>query len=238
MKNRHLEHFIELRKRITLLMLFFIFSFIFSYNYIEEIYDFILLPLSNLQSIDESKRIIYTNLTEAFTSYLKLSFFITLLCLFPYINWHIYRFVAPALYDKEKNIFNLLLLISPILFYLGAIFAYKLVLPLAFDFFMSFEQKSGNLPLILEAKISEYIKLSLRIILAFGFVFQVPVILVLLIKSNLLTLEDLRKNRKYAIVTFFIIGAVITPPDIISQIAIAIPMLILYELTLIIAKKL
>lgn len=238
MKNNFLNHIKELRNRIILIFIFFIISFIFSYNFIEEIYDFILLPLSNLKEVNESKRIIYTNLTEAFTSYIRLSFTFTILILFPYIIWHIYRFIAPALYKKEKKIFNIILILSPILFYLGCAFAYKIVLPVAFDFFMSFENQTSNLPLILEAKISEYLKLSQKIIIAFGLVFQLPVILILLIKSDIISLENLKKNRKYAIVIFFILGAIITPPDIISQIAIAIPMLILYELTLIFAKKL
>jgi len=238
MKNNFLNHIKELRNRIILIFIFFIISFIFSYHFIEEIYDFILLPLSNLKEVNESKRIIYTNLTEAFTSYIRLSFTFTILILFPYIIWHIYRFIAPALYKKEKKIFNIILISSPILFYLGCAFAYKIVLPVAFDFFMSFENQTSNLPLILEAKISEYLKLSQKIIIAFGLVFQLPVILILLIKSDIISLENLKKNRKYAIVIFFILGAIITPPDIISQIAIAIPMLILYELTLIIAKKL
>ena len=236
-KMSFFEHCIELRKRLFLVFLFFLLCFGITYFYAELLYSFLLIPLDNLGEGEVNRRLIFTALPEAFTSYIKLSFFVSIFILFPYINWHLYRFVAPGLYQKEKKIYVALLLLSPILFYLGCFFAYYLVFPMAWKFFVSFENLSGSLPLVLEAKVSEYLGFSMRIIIAFGIVFQLPILLIILLKSGVITIEFLRKKRKYALLLFFVIGAIITPPDVISQIGIAIPMYLLYELTLLFGRR-
>lgn len=234
---KFLAHCMELRKRLYYLLVFLLISFCISYFFAEQIYSFLLVPLKNLDNLESSRRLIFTALPEAFTSYIRLSFFIGLLISFPYINWHLYRFIAPGLYRTERRFCQMVFLLSPILFYVGCFFSYYFIFPLAWEFFVSFENISGSLPMILEAKISEYLSFSMRIIIAFGIAFQLPILLILLIKSGAVNRDNLVKRRKYALLLFFIIGAIITPPDVISQIGIAIPMYLLYELTLLFTKR-
>ena len=236
-KSSFITHIKEFRKRIILLLSFFIISFIISYIYSLKLYNILLIPFENLNNFENQRRLIYTALPEAFMSYIKLAFFIGILVSFPYMNWHLYRFIMPGLYKNEQKIYLYLCLFSPLLFYFGCFFAYYIIVPLAWKFFISFETTATNLPIILEAKISEYLTLSMRIIIAFGLSFQLPIILVMLLKSGIVSYKTLIKSRKYAFLLFFIIGAVITPPDIISQIGIALPMYLLYELTLLLSRK-
>ena len=236
-KISFLTHIREFRKRIILLLGFFILSFIVSYIYKIELYNFLLIPFEDLNNLQIQRRLIYTALPEAFTSYIKLAFFIGILVSFPYMNWHLYRFMMPGLYKNEQRIYLYLFIFSPLLFYCGCFFAYYAIFPLAWKFFVSFEVSASNLPIILEAKVSEYLTLSMRIIIAFGLSFQLPILLILLLKSGIIAYNTLKQSRKYAFLLFFIVGAVITPPDIISQIGIALPMYLLYELTLLLSKK-
>jgi len=236
-KMGFLAHCIELRKRLFCLVSYFLLSFLITYFFSTQIYNFLLIPLENLNNSETSRRLIFTALPEAFTSYIKLSLFVGFLISFPYINWHLYKFITPGLYKNEKQSFQLLLLLSPILFYFGCFFAYYFIFPMAWKFFISFENHTADLPIILEAKISEYLTFSTKIIIAFGLAFQLPILLTLLIKSRIITRDSLAKKRKYAILLFFVIGAIITPPDVISQIGIVIPMYLLYELTLLFSKK-
>ncbi len=237
-KNNFITHIIELRNRLMLISLFFIISFSICYFYIEELYNLLLFPLTdNFSRLNLQRKLIYTGLSEAFSSYIRLSFFLGILIIFPYISWHLHRFISPALYKKEKKFFNILIFLSPILFYLGCFFAYYFVFPLAWKFFISFENLNSSMPIELQAKISEYLSLSIRIIIAFGIVFQLPIVLTILIRANIISKKTLANKRKYVFLVFFIIGAIITPPDIISQIAIAIPMYLLFEITLLLVKS-
>ena len=236
-KMNFLEHCIELRKRIFLFLIFLASSFAISYFYAQELYEFLLKPLQQID-LNSDRKLIYTALPEAFLSYMRLSFFIALMVTLPYINWHMYKFTAPALYDSEKKFFATLCFFSPILFYFGCFFAYYLVFPMAWKFFLGFESHANTLPIVLEAKISEYLTFSMRVIVAFGFTFQLPIFMILFLKSGLISRASMAAKRKYAFLLFFVIGAIITPPDIISQIAIALPMYLLYEITLLLAKRL
>ncbi len=232
-----MTHFKELRKRIMLICLFFALAFILSYFYKEQLYSFLLVPLEQALNLESKHELIFTALTEAFATYIKLAFFIGLLLTFPYLNYQLYNFIAPGLYKREKIFFRSIIFASPILFYLGCAFAYYLIFPLAWQFFLSFESFNSVLPINLTAKISEYLTLVMRISIAFGLTFQLPILLLLLVKAGLLQVASLKQKRKYALLAFFIIAAIITPPDVISQIAIATSMYFLYELTLLIAAR-
>ena len=224
-------HFRELKKRLTIILACFAFASILSYYFSGEIFQFLLQPL--VDSSLDTRRIIYTGLTEAFFTYLSLSTFVGFIISMPLIALQIYLFISPGLYAPEKKITKILLLASPILFIVGGLFVFYFVIPKAWSFFISFEMTSGATPIILEAKISEYLSLVIKLIMAFGIAFQMPIILIILSLFRIISAEMLRSKRRIAIVINFIIAGVITPPDILSQISLAIPMVLLYEFSII-----
>lgn len=234
------EHLIELRQRLVYCVITILIFFAISYYFAQTIYDFLLQPLSKEYGDSSDGKIIYTNLTEAFLTYLKLSLLSALFFSLPVIATQIYLFIAPALYKKEKRLILAVLIFCPLLFLAGAVLVYYLILPLAFKFFLSFQSlaPSQGLPIKLEAKISEYLDLIIQLIFAFGMAFQLPIVLVMLVRFGILSVEDLRKKRKYWIVIIFIIAAVITPPDVLSQISLALPMILLYEIAIIVSSYL
>lgn len=232
-----LSHLYELKLRIIYALVFFLFCFALSYFYAEELYKFLLAPLTD-NWVNSQKHMIYTNLTEIFFSYLSLAYYMALFLAIPFFACQIYIFIAPGLYKNEKKAFIPFLIFSPILFALGVIFVYYIILPLAWKFFLSFEAHNiGSLPVKLEAKVSEYLALVINMMLSFGIAFQMPIILALLAKLGIITEQNLREKRRFAIVLIFILAAALTPPDAISQIGLAIPMLILYELSIFACKK-
>ncbi len=245
MKNQDKEqtltqHLIEFKNRLIYCLIAIIVAFAVSYYFAQEIYDFLLQPLVKSFGDRPNPRIIYTNLTEAFLTYLRLAFTSAIFLSLPFIAIQIYLFIAPALYKKEKKFILSIMFFCPLLFLAGAVMVYELVLPLAFKFFLSFENLNpvGSLPIELEAKIGEYLDLVMKLIFAFGIAFQLPIILICLVKFGILSVEGLKKKRKYWIVIIFSIAAVITPPDVLSQIALALPMVLLYEIAIIISSKL
>ncbi len=233
------DHFHELKVRLAIIIMFFLCSLALSYYYSDSIYQFLLEPLEiyfrkhNLQ-----REIIYTGLSEAFFTYLKLSCYVAIILTFPIFIFQIYRFISPGLKKNEKSFIKPILIFAPILFVSGILLVYYYVLPSVFDFFLSFEEvrTKGNMPIILEARVSEYLSLCLSIMLAFGIAFQLPILLVILTKIKLLRSQSLVKFRRFAIVIIFTIAAIITPPDIISQVILAVIMIILYELSIFICK--
>lgn len=225
------DHFVELKKRLTIVMIFFLSASLISYYFSQEIFQFLLKPL--VSSTLDTKRIIYTGLTEAFFTYLSLSAFVGFLLSIPIIAFQIYWFISPGLYIAERKISRILLFSSPILFMIGGLFVFYFVIPQAWNFFLSFEMSSGATPIVLEAKISEYLSLIIKLIMAFGIAFQMPIILIILSLFNIISSEMLRNKRRIAIVINFIIAGIITPPDILSQISLAIPMVLLYEFSII-----
>jgi sec-independent protein translocase protein TatC len=236
-KSNLISHFMELKSRLIYVVLFFFVTFIVSYIYIEHIYGFLLAPLSQ-QWVSQDKHMIYTNLSEIFFSYLHLSCYVAWFLTLPFLLCQVYIFIAPGLYSNEKRSILPFLVISPILFLLGAIFVYYIIFPLAWKFFLSFESQSlYGLPMHLEAKVSEYLNLTITMIIAFGLAFQMPVLLVLLAKMGVIDSKSLAKQRRFAVVFIFILAAILTPPDAISQVGLAVPMLILYELSIIACKK-
>jgi sec-independent protein translocase protein TatC len=229
-----IEHLVELKKRVIIVLLSFGIFCAIGYIYSDKIYDFLLLPLADyFTSKGENREIIYTGLSEAFFTYIKLAIYFGIFCVFPVFMWQTYSFISPGLKLSEKKFIAPIFLISPILFYLGFIIVYYLILPAAFSFFLSFEQSNSmiNLPIKLEARISEYLSLCLAIILAFGLALQLPIILVILAKLRIISSKGLKQYRRLSIVIIFIVAAIITPPDILSQIILAVIMIILYELS-------
>jgi len=185
---------------------------------------------------NNTRKIIYTGLTEAFFSYIKLAAFSSFMIIVPFIAIETYLFIKPGLYKSEKKIAASLLFFSPILFWFGAIFVYCYVMPNAWKYFLSFEHSNASTTIVLEAKISEYLNLVTQLIIAFGCAFQIPIIMLILTLIRIVQVETLKKNRRLAIVINFIISGILAPPDIISQFILAIPMLLLYEISIILCK--
>ncbi|MFN7038165.1 MAG: twin-arginine translocase subunit TatC [Alphaproteobacteria bacterium] len=232
-----ITHLTELKKRLIYSTIFLFISFIVSYFFSKEIYQILMRPLVDIIG-STHKKMIYTNLTEAFFTYLKLAFFTSFFASLPFCASQIYIFLAPGLYKNEKKALIPYLIAAPVLFALGAFFVYYFIFPLAWKFFLSFETNAneGSIPIQLEAKISEYLSLVMHLIIAFGMAFQLPVILILLVQLKFIKVSALISGRRFAIVFIFIIAAIITPPDALSQISLAIPMILLYEIAIIIGK--
>ena len=237
--NSFTSHFVELRSRLLRSIIFILVIFIFSYIYAEHIYNFLVEPYANAVKDDEnSRRLIFTALHETFITYLKVAFFAAIFLGSPVLLIQIYKFIAPGLYKNEKKALLPYLIFTPILFLFGALLVYYLIMPLAIKFFLSFESIGTNtsLPIQLEAKVNEYLSLIMRLIFAFGISFQLPVLLNLLARVGIIDSEYLRLRRKYFIVLIFAAAAILTPPDPITQIGLAIPLLILYELSILSVK--
>jgi len=237
-----LDHLIELRQRllysaITLLVAFFI-----CFYFAEELFNFLVQPLANILTdragVQGARRLIFTDLTEVFFTYVKVAFFFGAFISCPVFLTQIWLFVAPGLYKNEKSALAPFLAASPALFFAGGALVYFVLFPLAWEFFLSFETPGGNgtLPIELEAKVNEYLSLVMKLIFAFGLSFQLPIIMTLLARVGLATSKGMAAKRKYAIVGVFIVAAIFTPPDPLSQISLALPIIILYEISIYMAK--
>jgi len=237
--NSFTSHFVELRSRLIKSIIFIIIIFIISYTFAEQIYGFLVEPYANAVRDDQSpRRLIFTALHETFITYLKVAFFSAIFLGSPLILIQIYKFIAPGLYKNEKKAILPYLISTPILFLLGGLLVYYLVMPLAIKFFLSFETigSNSNLPIQLEAKVNEYLSLIMRLIFAFGISFQLPILLNLLARIGIVNSNYLKTRRKYVIVIIFAAAAIMTPPDPITQIGLALPLLILYELSILTVK--
>ncbi len=230
-----ISHLTELRKRLINSFIFLFIFFIGCYFFSEHLYGFLVEPYANaVKERGLERRLIFTALQETFLTYLKVSFFSAFFVTCPFILTQIWKFIAPGLYKHEKIAIIPYLILTPVLFFLGGILVYYLIMPLAINFFLSFESTgiSTGLPIQLEAKVNEYLSLVMKLIFAFGISFQLPVILSLLARIGIVDSKFLKERRKYVVVMIFAAAAILTPPDPITQIGLAIPLLILYELSI------
>ena len=234
-ENGFVGHLVELRQRLISSFIFLAVFFVVCYFFSENIYGFLVDPYAQaVKNDDVQRRLIFTALQETFMTYLKVSFFAAFFITSPFILIQIWKFIAPGLYENEKSAIMPYLIATPILFLLGGILVYYLIMPLAIKFFLSFESSglSTSLPIQLEAKVNEYLSLVMKLIFAFGLSFQLPVVLSLLARIGFIDSKFLKERRKYVIVIIFAAAALLTPPDPITQIGLAIPLLILYELSI------
>ena len=234
-QSSFVEHLTELRSRLVKCIIYLFVFFVLCYFFAENIYSFLLAPYADAVRDDEAnRRMIFTALHETFITYLKVAFFAAMFIASPIILTQVWKFVAPGLYKNEKKALLPYLVATPTLFLLGGMLVYYLIMPLAIKFFLSFETSAqiNSLPIQLEAKVNEYLSLIMRLIFAFGISFQLPVLLSLLARVGFIDSQYLKKRRKYVIVIIFAVAAILTPPDPITQIGLGIPLLILYELSI------
>jgi sec-independent protein translocase protein TatC len=234
---KYIDHLKELRKRILLSFFILIISFCFFIYNASFVGEILTKPLFDLFVDSDKKRMIFTALPEVFVSNLKIALFASFLTSFPFLISQIILFIYPALYKKEKKIIVPTFLLIPILFICGVCFAYFFLIPIIWNFFISFENfLQGSIPVVLESKYSEYMKLTMYLLFASGLSFEFPVLLFILSKLGVVSYETLKKKRKYFFIGIVIFSAILTPPDVISQIGIAIPLIIFYEFSLLLIK--
>lgn len=234
-----MEHLVELRRRLLWSAVAFLITFFLCYHFSAGLYRFLAAPLARvLIQHGGTAEMIFTSLTEGFFTFLRVAFFGAAFLAFPVIATQVWMFVAPGLYRSEKKAFAPFLLATPVLFIMGAALAYYFVFPLAFAFFVSFASQdgAGGLPIKVLPRVSEYLDLVMKLVFAFGIAFELPVALSLLAKVGIISSKGLKKVRRYAYVGMFVIAAILAPPDVITQCGLAIPLILLYEVSILAAK--
>jgi len=231
------HHLIELRTRLIYCFAAFGVAVAIAYAFAEPLFEFLVRPLTELLK-GQDRKLIYTGLTEAFLTYLKVALFAGFFATFPVFASQAWGFISPGLYRQEKRVFLPFLISTPLLFFCGAAFAYYVVFPNAYAFFLSFESPATEtmLAIQLEAKVNEYLSFVMRLILAFGICFELPVILSLLGRAGFLTSRGLMERWRIAVVIIFTLSAIITPPDIFSMVALALPMILLYGISIVMVR--
>lgn len=224
------SHLEELRKRIIICIGAVAVGFLASYFFSEQIFTILVKPLK--EELPPDSLLIFTGLPEAFLVYLKLAFFAALFLSSPVILWQVWCFIAPGLYDREKKYVYPFVIFSTLFFVAGVSFGYFIVFPLAFKFFMGYSTELIK-PL---PSVKEYLSFSCKMLLAFGIVFELPLFVLFLAKIGVVNERMLRSQRKFAILGIFIAAAVLTPPDVVSQILMAFPLIVLYEISILVTK--
>ena len=223
----HLE---ELRKRLITCFISISIGFVLSYGFKEKLFEILSQPL--ISAMDKGDKLIFTGLPEAFFTYLKVSLLSGLMLSAPVILYQFWIFVAPGLYKKERGLLTPIVILSSFFFIGGSLFGYFIVFPYGFKFFLGFASETIR-PL---PSMREYLSFSAKLLLAFGLVFELPLVLTFLAKLGIVSVDFLKKNRKYALLLFFAGAAIITPPDVVTQIMMALPMMVLYEISIIGAR--
>ncbi|MCF4098283.1 twin-arginine translocase subunit TatC [Maritalea mediterranea] len=228
-----MEHLVELRQRLIYSLAAIAVFFVVAFFFASQIFNVLLGPFERAVGNIEDVELIYTAPQEFFFTQLKVALFTAIFLAFPLIATQIYRFIAPGLYKRERKAFLPFIVATPILFVLGASLVYFGVMPLALKFFISLEQTgSGQASIQMVTRVSEYLSLTMTLLLAFGFCFQLPVVLVLLATAELISSDNLKSWRKYAIVGILTLAAFLTPPEPMTQIGLAVPVFLLYELSI------
>ena len=236
-----IEHLTELRNRLIRSVVAFAICMIFAFTVASPIFNFLANPIVNILKMNgQAPDLIFTGLQQGFMVNIRISLFGGFILSFPYISFQLWKFVAPGLYKDEKKAFLPFLIASPLLFLLGAAFSFYIVMPLAFDFFLGFQQKNEDISDLVGitylGTINEYLGLTMKFIIAFGLCFQLPVLLTLMGKAGLVSSEALAKSRKYAVVGILVLAAIVTPPDVITQIILFTVVYALYEISVILVK--
>ncbi|PLX77940.1 MAG: twin-arginine translocase subunit TatC [Desulfuromonas sp.] len=227
--TRHLE---ELRKRLIIAGSSWLVAFLGCYAFAEKLFDLIAEPVR--QALPEGSTLVFIHATEPFFTYLKIGALAGLLVSLPVIFWQLWAFVAPGLYSHEKRYAIPFVLASSLCFACGAIFGYRFVFPMGFKVLLEFGLASGEISAMLS--MGSYLALSSKLLLAFGLVFELPIVIFFLARMGLVDHQLLRRNRKVALLAAFVIGAVLTPPDVFSQTALALPFIVLYEISILVAR--
>jgi sec-independent protein translocase protein TatC len=229
-KSPFIEHLLELRKRLMVASIVIVLGMSTAYLFKEDIFSFLILPLTSITHAPQT--FIFTAVQELFFTYLKMSFFCGLFLGLPIILWEIWAFISPGLYKNERRVIGPFIAATPILFYIGGAFMYFAVAPLVMGFFLAFQTESITaLP-----SVKEYLNFLIKMLFAFGLAFELPVLLLLLMKFGVVSLDAVKSFRRYAIVFIFIVAALLTPPDPMSQFILALPLIVLYELSIVLAK--
>lgn len=229
-KQPFLAHLEELRKRLVVCAIAIGIGFIICYIFSKQLFSFLILPLT--KALPADSQLIFTNLPEMFITYIKVALVAGIILAIPIIFYQLWMFLAPALYQKEKGYCIPFVFFSSILFVAGSLFGYFVVFPYSFKFFMGFATEDIQaLP-----SVKQYFSFAIRLLLAFGLVFEMPVVVFFLTKIGLITPDSMKKFRKFAILSSFILSAILTPPDVATQIMMALPIIILYELSIFISQ--
>ena len=225
-------HLRELRNRITHAVICLVVGFVICYAISGTLMHFVVAPLrSQLQA---NMPMIFISLPEVFFARLKISFVVALFATSPYLLYQIWSFVAPGLYQHERKVFLIFLVGSIVLFVSGGVFAYAFVMPMVFKFFLGFASPD----LLAYPTMQLYVSLVLKLAIAFGLAFEVPLICILLVKLGIMTCDAMVRQRRWVLVGAFVLAAILTPPDVISQVMLAIPMYLLFELGVFVARRL
>jgi sec-independent protein translocase protein TatC len=233
-----LEHLVELRNRLIYALWAFFGTFIICFFFSKQIYAFLTQPLADALAGQSDRRMIFTALYEAFFTQVKVAMWGALCLSFPFMAYQLWMFIAPGLYRQERKAFLPFLFATPVMFILGGGFVYYLMLPRAIRFFLGYENHGadGTIPIELQARVGEYLDFVTTLIFAFGFCFELPVLLALLGRVGIVSSQGLAGVRRYAIVGVFVVAAIVTPPDVFSQLSLAFPLVALYEASIWVVK--